>query len=244
MKILLGRHKCSCEAVIDCYFNCSSCLIFRLLNSPKVTTLLQEVSPSMSIKICLLLRSEVDGRLNVLLKPAAFTDLTNISITNRNYANVMLGTGCSLRYISYNRSFGCWFYCHLCVIVYLSIYLSIYRSIYLSIHPSIHPSNHRFISLSIYLSVCLSKPTYLPIYGSTAFVHLGRFFSFIILTQSVGLLDGGSGRLKASAYTQNKRTQTSMPRVGFQPTIPVFELAKTIHALDSAATVIGGCDYT
>jgi hypothetical protein len=34
-------------------------------------------------------------------------------------------------------------------------------------------------------------------------------------------------------------TQTSMPRVGFEPTIPAFERAKTIHALDRAATVIG-----
>jgi hypothetical protein len=39
--------------------------------------------------------------------------------------------------------------------------------------------------------------------------------------------------------TQNKRTQTSILRVRFEPTIPVFEWAKTVHALDSAATVIG-----
>jgi hypothetical protein len=30
-----------------------------------------------------------------------------------------------------------------------------------------------------------------------------------------------------------------MPRVGFESTIPVFERAKTVHALDRAATVIG-----
>jgi hypothetical protein len=30
-----------------------------------------------------------------------------------------------------------------------------------------------------------------------------------------------------------------MPRVGFEPTIPVFEWAKAVHALDRAATVIG-----
>jgi hypothetical protein len=30
-----------------------------------------------------------------------------------------------------------------------------------------------------------------------------------------------------------------MPRVGLEPTIPVFERAKTVHALDRAATVIG-----
>jgi hypothetical protein len=32
-----------------------------------------------------------------------------------------------------------------------------------------------------------------------------------------------------------------MPRVGFQPTIPTFEQAKTVHALDREATVIGFC---
>jgi hypothetical protein len=30
-----------------------------------------------------------------------------------------------------------------------------------------------------------------------------------------------------------------MPLVGFEPTIPVFEMAKTVHALDRAATAIG-----
>jgi hypothetical protein len=30
-----------------------------------------------------------------------------------------------------------------------------------------------------------------------------------------------------------------MPEVGFEPTIPVFEQAKTVHALDRAVTVIG-----
>jgi hypothetical protein len=30
-----------------------------------------------------------------------------------------------------------------------------------------------------------------------------------------------------------------MPPVEFEPTIPVIEGAKTVHALDSAATVIG-----
>jgi hypothetical protein len=39
--------------------------------------------------------------------------------------------------------------------------------------------------------------------------------------------------------TQNKRPQTSMHQVGFELTIPAFERAKTVHALDRAATVIG-----
>jgi hypothetical protein len=30
-----------------------------------------------------------------------------------------------------------------------------------------------------------------------------------------------------------------MPRVGFEPPIPVFKQAKTVHALDRAATAIG-----
>jgi hypothetical protein len=30
-----------------------------------------------------------------------------------------------------------------------------------------------------------------------------------------------------------------MSRVGFEPTTPVFEQAKTVHALDRAATVVG-----
>jgi hypothetical protein len=30
-----------------------------------------------------------------------------------------------------------------------------------------------------------------------------------------------------------------MPRVGFEPTTPVFKQAKTVHALDRKATVIG-----
>jgi hypothetical protein len=41
--------------------------------------------------------------------------------------------------------------------------------------------------------------------------------------------------------TQNRHTQTSMPRVGFETTIPAFERVKTVHALDRAATVIGWC---
>jgi hypothetical protein len=39
--------------------------------------------------------------------------------------------------------------------------------------------------------------------------------------------------------TQNKRTQTSMAVVRFEPTIPLFERAKTVHALNCAVTEIG-----
>jgi hypothetical protein len=47
-------------------------------------------------------------------------------------------------------------------------------------------------------------------------------------------LDGGSARRKASTYTgqhnTEKRGHTSMPRVGFEPKIPVFERPKTVRA--------------
>jgi len=56
-------------------------------------------------------------------------------------------------------------------------------------------------------------------------------------------LDGGSARRKATAYTgqhnTEKRGHTSMPRVGFEHTIPVFELSKTVRALDRESTGTG-----
>jgi hypothetical protein len=71
-----------------------------------------------------------------------------------------------------------------------------------------------------------------------------RFVSlqFLNLKQSVGLPGQGISPLQGLYRTQtrNKHKQSSMPGVGFEPTTPVFERAKTIHALDSEATVIGG----
>jgi hypothetical protein len=71
-------------------------------------------------------------------------------------------------------------------------------------------------------------------------LDLGRCSVFLLL-YAVGMAPwtGSSARRKAATYTQNKRTQTSMLPVGFDPTIPVFERAKTVHVLDRAATVIG-----
>jgi hypothetical protein len=43
---------------------------------------------------------------------------------------------------------------------------------------------------------------------------------------------------QGTTHTQNKLTQTSMPWVGFEPTITASELAKTVHALGHVATVI------
>jgi hypothetical protein len=101
------------------------------------------------------------------------------------------------------------------------------------------------VYLSIYLSLCLC--VYLSIHGSTELVGLGRFFSFLII-YTVGRTpwtgDQNVARLLPvhTTQTQNKRTRTSMPRVGLEHTIPPFERAETVHAVDRAATVIGRND--
>jgi hypothetical protein len=78
------------------------------------------------------------------------------------------------------------------------------------------------------------------------FVGPGLFFNFLIFfTQTVGLLgrvvSPSQGRYlhTKATQTQNKRTQTTMPRVGFEPTIPSPERTKTVYASDSTITVIG-----
>jgi hypothetical protein len=86
----------------------------------------------------------------------------------------------------------------------------------------------------------------LSIYGSIALLlNLGRFVSFLIL-YTVGRTPWTGDQPVArplpthrTTQIQNKRRQTSMPRVEFEPTIPAFERTKTVHTLDRAATVIG-----
>jgi hypothetical protein len=72
---------------------------------------------------------------------------------------------------------------------------------------------------------------------------LGRFLSFLIF-YTVGRTPWTGDQpfarplpVHRTAQTQNKRTQISMPEVGFELINPVFERAKTVHALDRAATV-------
>jgi hypothetical protein len=73
----------------------------------------------------------------------------------------------------------------------------------------------------------------ISIYCFRALADLGRFIIFLIYKQSVGLLGRGISRSQGRyLYTeQHKCTQTSMPPVGFESTIPVFERAKTVHVL-------------
>jgi hypothetical protein len=103
----------------------------------------------------------------------------------------------------------------------------------------------RYWTNSIYIYISIYLPIYLSIYSSTALVDLGHFFSFLIL-HTVGrtpwTVDQAVARplpIHRTTQTQNKCTQTSIPRVEIEPTIPVCERAKTVHALDRAATLIG-----
>jgi hypothetical protein len=88
-----------------------------------------------------------------------------------------------------------------------------------------------FVSLSVALqSFCWTLP---------------RFFSFFIL-YTVGRSPWTGDQPVArplpthrTTQTQSMRTQTSMAWMGFEPTIPAFERAKTVHAFDREGTVIG-----
>jgi hypothetical protein len=72
-----------------------------------------------------------------------------------------------------------------------------------------------------------------------------RFFSLLIL-YTVGRTPWTGDQPVArplpahrTTQTQNKRTQTSMTRVRFKLTTPMFERAETAHVLDPTATVMG-----
>jgi hypothetical protein len=97
-------------------------------------------------------------------------------------------------------------------------------------------SDHFLSGLSIYLFI------YLWLYSP--FLGLGRFFSFLFFYTVGRTLWTGDQPVarplpaNRAAQTQNKRIQTSMPQVGFEPKIAMFEQAKTVHALERAATVI------
>jgi hypothetical protein len=77
-------------------------------------------------------------------------------------------------------------------------------------------------------------------------LDLGRFFILLIF-YTVGRTPWTGDQPVArtlpthrTTKTQNKRTQTSMPQVGFEPTIPVFERPKIVHALRCPYTYESG----
>jgi hypothetical protein len=98
-----------------------------------------------------------------------------------------------------------------------------------------------FLHVFVFCSSRSLTRFYPPSKNLTAFPKI--ILSLSMVLQPFGLLGLGispsQGRyLHITTQTQNKRTHTPMPRVGFQPTIPVFERAKTVHALNRTATVI------
>jgi hypothetical protein len=131
----------------------------------------------------------------------------------------------------------------------LKLYVSTYLKIHASVSHFMHVSDCTCLTLHIddskYANVFQIKCKCLRLYvfpfflhGSTALVDLDHFFSFLIYTQSVGLLERGIKPVARplpthrTTQTQNECTQTSIPRVVFEPTTPAFERAKTDHALD------------
>jgi hypothetical protein len=94
------------------------------------------------------------------------------------------------------------------------------------------------------MCVSLSLSIYLWLYSSLS--GLGQFFSLLTF-YTVGRTPPRTGDQSfaralprhRTTQTQNKCTQTYMPQLGFEPTIPVFQRTKTVHTLDLAATVIG-----
>jgi hypothetical protein len=87
-----------------------------------------------------------------------------------------------------------------------------------------YPSPPDYKYLSIYLWI------------ESPLLGLGRFFRFFIV-YTVGMTPWTGDQpvarplpARRTEQTQNKRTQTSVSQVGFEPTIPAFERAKTVHA--------------
>jgi hypothetical protein len=103
------------------------------------------------------------------------------------------------------------------------------------------------ICLSVYLSICTSVrpstflPTYLWLYSPCGPWPIFQFLNPHRVGRTSWTGDQPVARPLPThtTQTQNKRIQTSMPWVGFEHTTPVLQRAKTVHALDSAATVIG-----
>jgi hypothetical protein len=98
-------------------------------------------------------------------------------------------------------------------------------------------ARYLYIGMYIILYSCI----YLWLYSPCGIWPL---FSFLIYTQSVGLLGQGispsQGRCLHTEQHKHRitaHTQTSMRRVGFEATIPVFERAKTIRACNRLVAI-------
>jgi hypothetical protein len=89
----------------------------------------------------------------------------------------------------------------------------------------------------------VTQSIYLWLYSPL--LDFDRFFSFLILYTVARTPWTGDQLIPRPLHThsttqiQKRRTQTSMPWVGFEPTIPVFQRTKTVHALDLSSSEIG-----
>jgi hypothetical protein len=96
-------------------------------------------------------------------------------------------------------------------------------------------TNDSQVSFYIYIYICLYSPL----------LDRGSFSVSWSFTRSVGPLGRGISPSQSRCLhkqdnkTKNKCKLTSMLQVGFEPTIPVSERTKTVHALNCAATLIG-----
>jgi len=76
-------------------------------------------------------------------------------------------------------------------------------------------------------------------YEVTGIILLKSYIYIYSLLKGVTCGGGGSARRKAITYTgqhnTEKRGHTSTPRVGLEPTIPVFERPKTVRASERLA---------
>jgi hypothetical protein len=116
----------------------------------------------------------------------------------------------------------------LCILIYVNIseelvaivfrVESIYLSVYLSMYPSICTSMALQPFVGPWPHFQLLNPIHSRQDSLTCYEPVARTLP-----------------IHRTTRTQNKRRKTSLPRVGLEPTTPVFERAKTIHALDLAA---------
>jgi hypothetical protein len=98
--------------------------------------------------------------------------------------------------------------------------------------------------LCIHSPYCLLLFTSIYLWLYSPLLNLGHFFSLLMLytvSRTSWMRDQPFTRPPPTHRTTH--TQTTMPWVASEPTIPVFERAKTVHALDCAATVIGITDH-
>jgi hypothetical protein len=70
------------------------------------------------------------------------------------------------------------------------------------------------------------------------FVGPRPLFQFLDL-YTVGRTPRTGDQPVARSLPIHRSAQTFMPQVGFEPTIPLFERAKTVYVLDRAANVVG-----